>query len=155
MQAVTGRPRSALRTVIGYPAPEPDGHRQGARRGAPATTRWPQSRRSSAFDPDKTFQVREDVLTHTRGLVAPRNRPTNAGSSNSMPGRRVEPERKAPLDRLLAQKARRLGRRSFPLGTGSKALATRAARVVLSALGPKPPELWAVRPTWRAATTQR
>ncbi|MEQ0574973.1 transketolase C-terminal domain-containing protein [Mycobacterium tuberculosis] len=57
---------------------------------------------------------------------------------------RLEPERKALLDRLLAQKLPDGWDADLPhWEPGSKALATRAASgAVLSALGPKLPELW-------------
>ena len=48
-KAVTDKPSFiAVRTIIGYPAPNEDEHRQGARRRPSATRRSPPSRRSSA-----------------------------------------------------------------------------------------------------------
>lgn len=143
-QAVTDRPSFiALRTVIGYPAPNlmDTGKAHGAALGDDEVAAV---KKIVGFDPDKTFQVREDVLTHTRGLVARGKQAHERWQLEFDAWARREPERKALLDRLLAQK--------FPDGwdadlphwePGSKALATRAASgAVLSALGPKLPELW-------------
>lgn len=143
-QAVTDRPSFiALRTVIGYPAPNlmDTGKAHGAALGDDEVAAV---KKIVGFDPDKTFQVREDVLTHTRGLVARGKQAHERWQLEFDAWARREPERKALLDRLLAQK--------LPDGwdadllhwePGSKALATRAASgAVLSALGPKLPELW-------------
>lgn len=143
-QAVTDRPSFiALRTVIGYPAPNlmDTGKAHGAALGDDEVAAV---KKIVGFDPDKTFQVREDVLTHTRGLVARGKQAHERWQLEFDAWARREPERKALLDRLLAQ--------TLPDGwdadlphwePGSKALATRAASgAVLSALGPKLPELW-------------
>ncbi|MBC9075393.1 transketolase [Mycobacterium canetti] len=143
-QAVPDQPSFiALRTVIGYPAPNlmDTGKAHGAALGDDEVAAV---KKILGFDPDKTFQVREDVLTHTRGLVA-RGKQAHERwqlEFDAWAGR--EPERKALLDRLLAQKLPDGWDADLPRWEpGSKALATRAASgAVLSALGPKLPELW-------------
>lgn len=143
-QAVTDRPSFiALRTVIGYPAPNlmDTGKAHGAALGDDEVAAV---KKIVGFDPDKTFQVREDVLTHTRGLVARGKQAHERWQLEFDAWARREPERKALLDRLLAQKLPDGWDADLPYWEpGSKALATRAASgAVLSALGPKLPELW-------------
>lgn len=143
-QAVTDRPSFiALRTVIGYPAPNlmDTGKAHGAALGDDEVAAV---KKIVGFDPDKTFQVREDVLTHTRGLVARGKQAHERWQLEFDSWARREPERKALLDRLLAQKLPDGWDADLPhWEPGSKALATRAASgAVLSALGPKLPELW-------------
>lgn len=143
-QAVTDRPSFiALRTVIGYPAPNlmDTGKAHGAALGDDEVAAV---KKIVGFDPDKTFQVREDVLTHTRGLVARGKQAHERWQLEFDAWARREPERKALLDRLLAQKLPDGSDADLPhWEPGSKALATRAASgAVLSALGPKLPELW-------------
>lgn len=143
-QAVTDRPSFiALRTVIGYPAPHlmDTGKAHGAALGDDEVAAV---KKIVGFDPDKTFQVREDVLTHTRGLVARGKQAHERWQLEFDAWARREPERKALLDRLLAQKLPDGWDADLPhWEPGSKALATRAASgAVLSALGPKLPELW-------------
>ncbi|CFJ28085.1 transketolase [Mycobacterium tuberculosis] len=143
-QAVTDRPSFiALRTVIGYPAPNlmDTGKAHGAALGDNEVAAV---KKIVGFDPDKTFQVREDVLTHTRGLVARGKQAHERWQLEFDAWARREPERKALLDRLLAQKLPDGWDADLPhWEPGSKALATRAASgAVLSALGPKLPELW-------------
>lgn len=143
-QAVTDRPSFiALRTVIGYPAPNlmDTGKAHGAALGDDEVAAV---KKIVGFDPDKTFQVREDVLTHTRGLVARGKQAHERWQLEFDAWARREPERKALLDRLLPQKLPDGWDADLPhWEPGSKALATRAASgAVLSALGPKLPELW-------------
>lgn len=143
-QAVTDRPSFiALRTVIGYPAPNlmDTGKAHGAALGDDEVAAV---KKIVGFDPDKAFQVREDVLTHTRGLVARGKQAHERWQLEFDAWARREPERKALLDRLLAQKLPDGWDADLPhWEPGSKALATRAASgAVLSALGPKLPELW-------------
>lgn len=143
-QAVTDRPSFiALRTVIGYPAPNlmDTGKAHGAALGDDEVAAV---KKIVGFDPDKTFQVREDVLTHARGLVARGKQAHERWQLEFDAWARREPERKALLDRLLAQKLPDGWDADLPhWEPGSKALATRAASgAVLSALGPKLPELW-------------
>ena len=143
-KAVTDKPSFiALRTIIGYPAPTKmnTGGVHGSALGAEEVAA---TKKVLGFDPDKNFDVADDVIAHTRKLV---DRGREAHQS-WQPGFDAwadrEPERKALLDRLLAG--------TLPDGwdadlphwePGSKAVATRAASGdVLSAIGPKLPELW-------------
>ncbi len=143
-KAVTDRPSFiSLRTIIGYPAPNlmNTGKAHGAALGDDEIAAV---KRILGFDPDKTFEVREDVLTHTRGLVARGKEAHDRWQADFEAWAQREPERKALLDRLTAEQLPDGWDADIPhWEPGSKALATRAASgEVLSAVGPKLPELW-------------
>jgi transketolase len=143
-KAVTDRPSFvSLRTIIGYPAPKAmnTGKAHGAALGDEEVAAV---KKILGFDPDKTFEVREDVITHTRGLIARGKVAHDRWQPEFDAWAQREPERKALLDRLTAQKLPDGWDADIPhWEPGSKALATRAASgAVLSAVGPKLPELW-------------
>ena len=143
-KAATDRPSFiSLRTIIGYPAPNlmNTGKAHGSALGADEVAAV---KKILGFDPDKTFEVREDVITHTRGLVTRGKEAHERWQPEFEAWAQREPERKALLDRLLAQQLPDGWDADIPhWEPGSKALATRAASgEVLSAVGPKLPELW-------------
>ncbi len=143
-KAVTDRPSFIeLRTIIGYPAPNlmNTGKAHGAALGDDEVAAV---KKILGFDPDKTFEVRDDVIAHTRGLVARGREAHDRWQADFEAWAQREPERKALLDRLTAQQLPDGWDADIPhWEPGSKALATRAASgEVLSAVGPKLPELW-------------
>jgi transketolase len=143
-KAVTDRPSFiSLRTIIGYPAPKAmnTGKAHGAALGDEEVAAV---KKILGFDPDKTFEVREDVITHTRGLVGRGKEAHERWQPEFEAWAKREPERKALLDRLTAEKLPDGWDADIPhWEPGSKALATRAASgEVLTAVGPKLPELW-------------
>jgi transketolase len=143
-QAVTDRPSFIeLRTIIGYPAPNlmNTGKAHGAALGDDEVAAV---KKILGFDPDKTFEVREDVITRTRKLVDRGKEAHEKWQPEFEAWAQREPERKALLDRLTAEKLPDGWDADIPhWEPGSKALATRAASgEVLAAVGPKLPELW-------------
>jgi transketolase len=143
-KAATDRPSFiSLRTIIGYPAPNlmNTGKAHGAALGDDEVAAV---KNILGFDPDKTFEVRENVITHTRGLVTRGKEAHERWQPEFEAWAQREPERKALLDRLLAQQLPDGWDADIPhWEPGSKALATRAASgAVLSAVGPKLSELW-------------
>jgi transketolase len=143
-KAVTDRPSFiSLRTIIGYPAPNAmnTGKAHGAALGDDEVAAV---KTILGFDPDKTFEVRDEVIAHTRGLVARGKEAHEKWRPEFEAWAQREPERKALLDRLTAEKLPDGWDADIPhWEPGSKALATRAASgAVLSAVGPKLPELW-------------
>jgi transketolase len=143
-KAVTDRPSFiAIRTIIGYPAPTKmnTGKAHGAALGDEEVAAV---KKILGFDPAKNFEVPEGVLEHTRKLVE-RGKDAHAKWQRDFDAWAArEPERKALLDRLLAQKLPDGWDADVPSWEpGSKDLATRAASAkVLAAVGPKLPELW-------------
>ncbi|OBI27022.1 transketolase [Mycolicibacter terrae] len=143
-KAVTDRPSFIeLRTIIGYPAPNlmNTGKAHGAALGDDEVAA---TKSALGFDPDKSFDVREDVITHTRGLVGRGKAAHEAWQADFEAWAAREPQRKALLDRLTAGELPDGWDADLPYWEpGSKAVATRAASgKVLSAVGPKLPELW-------------
>jgi transketolase len=143
-KAVTDRPSFIeLRTIIGYPAPNlmNTGKAHGAALGDDEVAAV---KKILGFDPDKNFEVRDEVIAHTRKLVDRGKEAHEKWQAEFDAWAQREPERKALLDRLTAQKLPDGWDADIPhWEPGSKALATRAASgEVLSAVGPKLPELW-------------
>jgi transketolase len=143
-KAVTDRPSFiALRTIIGYPAQNKmnTGKAHGAALGDEEVA---EVKKILGFDPDKTFEIPDGVLEHTRGLIA-RGKEAHERWQQDFDGWAArEPQRKALLDRLLAHQLPAGWDAELPgWEPGSKPLATRAASgQVLAAVGPKLPELW-------------
>jgi transketolase len=143
-KAVTDKPSFiSVRTIIGYPAPTKM-NTGGVHGSALGDEEVAATKRVLGFDPDKTFEVRPEVIEHTRRLVARGQEAHAKWQSGFDAWAEREPERKSLLDRLLAQE--------LPEGwdadlthwePGSKPLATRAAfGQVLNDVAPKLPELW-------------
>jgi transketolase len=100
---VTDKPSFiALRTIIGYPAPTKmnTGGVHGSALGADEVAA---TKKVLGFDPDKSFDVSEDVITHTRALVGRGKEARDAWQQDFDRWAAREPERKQLLDRLLAQ----------------------------------------------------
>ncbi len=143
-QAVTDRPSFIeLRTIIGWPAPNAmnTGDAHGSALGDDEVA---EVKKVLGFDPDKTFDVSDEVLAHTRKLVDRGREAHERWQPDFDAWAQREPERKALLDRLTAE--------DLPDGwdddlphwePGSDDLATRkASGKVLGVLGAKLPELW-------------
>lgn len=143
-KAVTDRPSFIeLRTIIGYPAPKlmNTGKAHGAALGDEEVAAV---KRELGFDPDKKFEVRDDVIAHTRKLVDRGKEAHEKWQADFDAWVQREPDRKALLDRLTAEKLPEGWDADVPTWEpGSDAVATRkASNEVLNAVGPKLPELW-------------
>ena len=143
-KAVTDKPSFiAIRTVIGYPAPNKmnTGKAHGSDLGEEEVAAV---KKILDFDPDQTFEVPDGVLEHTRGLITRGKEAHEKWQHEFDAWAEREAERKALLDRLLAHHLPAGWDADLPYWEpGSKALATRAASgAVLAAVGPKLPELW-------------
>jgi transketolase len=143
-QAVTDRPSFvSLRTIIGYPAPNlmNTGKAHGAALGDDEVAAV---KKILGFDPDKNFEVRDDVIAHTRKLVQRGKEAHQKWQPEFDAWAQREPERKALLDRLTAEKLPDGWDADVPhWEPGSDEIATRkASNEVLNAVGPKLPELW-------------
>ena len=141
---VTDKPSFiALRTIIGYPAPNKM-NTGGVHGSALGEDEVAATKKVLGFDPDHTFEVSDEVISHTRKLVDRGREAHQKWQSAFDAWAEREPERKKLLDRLLAQE--------LPDGwdaditywePGSKAMATRKAfGEVLNDVAPKLPELW-------------
>jgi transketolase len=143
-KSVTDRPSFiSLRTIIGYPAPNlmNTGKAHGAALGDEEVA---EVKKILGFDPDKNFEVHDDVLAHTRKLVERGKEAHEKWQPEFDAWAQREPDRKALLDRLTAEKLPDGWDADLPhWEPGSDDMATRkASNEVLNAVGPKLPELW-------------
>jgi transketolase len=141
---VTDKPSFiAIRTVIGYPAPNlmNTGKAHGAALGDEEVAAV---KKILGFDPDKTFEVRPEVIEHTRKLVDRGKEAHEKWQTEFDAWAQREPERKALLDRLTAQELPDGWDADLPTWSlDDKPVATRAAfGEALNAVAPKLPELW-------------
>ncbi len=142
-KAVTDKPSFiGLRTLIAWPTPgKTDDHSShGSKLGTDAVRGL---KEVLGFDPDASFAVDPEVIAHTRALTE-RNAPARAAWQESFDAwAAANPERKALLDRLVADELPAGWADALPTFPAGKAVATRAASgEVLSALAPVLPELW-------------
>ncbi|MDQ3988128.1 MAG: transketolase, partial [Actinomycetota bacterium] len=143
-KAESGRPSFImLRTIIGYPAPNKmnTGKAHGSALGDDEVA---EVKRILGFDPEKSFQIEDEVLAHARQVVQRGEQAKAQWQQSFDDWTRREPDRKALLDRMLG--------RTLPDGWAgalptfepdAKGIATRkASGEVLGALAPVLPELW-------------
>ena len=141
---VTDRPSFiALRTIIGYPAPTKmnTGGVHGSALGADEVAA---TKKILDFYPDRSFEVSDAVIGHTRELVARGRAAHTAWQADFDAWAAREPQRRALLDRLQAGALPDGWADALPSWEhDAKGPATRAASgAVLAALGPVLPELW-------------
>ncbi|WDG16615.1 transketolase [Microbacterium sp. Clip185] len=131
-----------LKTIIGWPSPgkQNSGKIHGAALGADELAA---TKKVLGFDPDKSFDVSEDVIAHTRELVQ-RGEQAKAEWQKSFDAwAAANPERKALLDRLEARELPADIADALPVFEAGKDVSTRAASgQVINALAAKLPELW-------------
>ncbi|MGW4334305.1 transketolase [Rhodococcus koreensis] len=141
---VTDKPSLILlRTIIGFPAPTKmnTGAAHGAALGADEVAAV---KKALGFDPDKTFEVADEVIAHTRKVVERGAQAHKEWQAQYDEWTQRAPEGKKLLDRLIGH--------DLPAGWAdvlptwepdAKGLATRkASAAVLNAVGPVLPELW-------------
>ncbi|APF35654.1 transketolase [Microbacterium paludicola] len=129
-----------LKTIIGWPAPgkQNTGKIHGSALGADDLAA---TKKVLGFDPEKSFEVADDVIAHTRAL-AERAAVERAEWQKSFDAwAEANPERKALLDRL--ESGELPADVSVPAFEAGKAVSTRAASgQVINALADQLPELW-------------
>ncbi|WP_433338247.1 transketolase [Spirillospora sp. CA-294931] len=142
-KAETGRPSFvALRTIIGWPAPNKKntGKIHGSALGADEVAA---TKRILGLDPGKSFDVPEDVLAHARQVVD-RGRALRAEWDREYDAwRSASPDRAAEYDRISSRTLPAGWADALPEFEAGKDLATRAASgQILGALALTLPELW-------------
>jgi transketolase len=142
-KAETGKPSIiSLRTIIGGPAPKTQntGRIHGSALGAEEVAAL---KKVLGFDPERAFQVDEDVLTHTREAEARGAAARTAWQSSFEAWQSANPENAALLERIEAKKLPVELDAALPVFEAGKDVSTRAASgKVLNAIGPVMPELW-------------
>ncbi len=143
-RAEAGRPSFiALRTIIGWPAPNKrnTGKIHGSALGADEVAA---TKELLGFDPQRTFEVDEDVLKHTRQVLERGMAAQREWTETFDAWGQANPERKALWDRMATRTLPRGWTDALPaFPADAKGIATRAASgKVLTALAPVLPELW-------------
>ncbi|MFD5631631.1 transketolase [Streptomyces sp. NPDC127072] len=142
-KAVTDKPSFiAMRSIIAWPAPNAQ-NTEAAHGSALGDDEVAATKRVLGFDPEKTFEVADEVLAHTR-QAQDRGREARAEWEKGFAAwRTANPDRAAEFDRIAAGELPTDWESKLPAFETGKAVATRAASgKVLQALGPVIPELW-------------
>ncbi|MGY4990624.1 transketolase [Streptomyces nigrescens] len=142
-KAETERPSFiAMRSIIAWPAPNAQ-NTEAAHGSALGDEEVAATKRVLGFDPEKSFEVSDEVLAHTRAALD-RGRDTKKEWEKSFADwRAANTERAAEFDRIAAGELPAGWEDHLPSFETGKAVATRAASgKVLHALGAVIPELW-------------
>ncbi|MDV5144840.1 transketolase [Streptomyces sp. SBC-4] len=142
-EAETERPSFiAMRSIIAWPAPNAQ-NTEASHGSALGDEEIAATKRVLGFDPEQTFEVTDEVITHTRSL-GDRGREARAAWEKSLAEwRTANPERAAEFDRIQANELPAGWEQKLPVFEPGKSVATRAASgKVLQALGAVIPELW-------------
>ncbi|MGW5788780.1 transketolase [Streptomyces sp. NPDC003757] len=142
-KAETGRPSIiAMRTIIAWPAPNAR-NTEASHGSALGEEEVAATKRLLGFDPERSFEVAEEVLAHTRRALDRGAEAHAAWDKRIAAWRDAAPERAALFDRVVAGRLPEGWEDALPVFETGKAVATRAASgKVLQALGPVLPELW-------------
>jgi transketolase len=142
-KAESGKPSIIiLKTIIGWPAPKKQntGKIHGSALGAEELAA---TKEVLGFDPEKNFDVADEVIAHTRKALD-RGAEEHAEWQKGFDAwAAANPGRKQLLDRILTGELPDGVAEALPVFPADKEVSTRAASgKVLSALGPVVPELW-------------
>ncbi|MFJ7290808.1 transketolase [Streptomyces collinus] len=142
-QAETERPSIiAMRTIIAWPAPNAR-NTEASHGSALGEDEVAATKRLLGFDPERSFEVADEVLAHTRRALDRGAEAHTAWDKRIASWRSDNPERAATFDRVSKGALPEGWEDALPVFEPGKAVATRAASgKVLQALGPVVPELW-------------
>ncbi len=131
-----------LKTIIGWPSPKKQnsGKIHGSALGAEELAAVKQI---VGFDPEKSFEVPDGVLEHTRQAVERGQQQHREWDEKLAAWAEANPERKTLLDRVLAGDAPEGLDEALPVFPAGKEVSTRAASgKVINAIAEVMPELW-------------
>ena len=131
-----------LRTIIGWPSPKKQntGKIHGSALGAEELAGL---KEVLGFDPEKSFDVSDEVIEHTRKAVTRGAEQRAEWQKGFDAWAAANPENKKLLDRLLTGELPEGVEEALPVFEAGKEVSTRAASgKVLDALGAVIPELW-------------
>ncbi|MEV5941834.1 transketolase [Streptomyces sp. NPDC051994] len=142
-KAVTDKPSFiAMRSIIAWPAPHAQ-NTEAAHGSALGDDEVAATKRVLGFDPEKSFEVSDEVLAHTREALDRGREARAAWEKTFAAWRTANPERAAEFDRINAGELPEGWESHLPVFEPGKGVATRAASgKVLQALGAVMPELW-------------
>ncbi|MFI1099682.1 transketolase [Streptomyces melanogenes] len=142
-KAETERPSFiAMRSIIAWPAPHAQ-NTEAAHGSALGDDEVAATKRVLGFDPEKTFEVADEVLAHTRAVLDRGREARGEWEKSFAAWRTANPQRAAEFDRVNAGELPEGWEEKLPVFESGKGVATRAASgKVLQALGAVIPELW-------------
>lgn len=142
-KAETGRPSFiAARSIIAWPAPHAQ-NTEAAHGSALGDDEVAATKKVLGFDPEKSFEVADEVIAHTRQALDRGREARAAWDKTFAAWRTASPERAAEFDRVRAGELPKGWEDALPVFEPGKGVATRAASgKVLQALGDIIPELW-------------
>lgn len=142
-KSVTDQPSLIiLRTIIGWPAPSKQntGKIHGSALGAEELAG---TKKALGFDPEQSFVVDDDVISHTRQAIDRGKHQRAEWTESFDKWAAANPERKTLLDRVLSGALPDGVEEALPQFEAGKDVSTRAASgKVLGAIGAIMPELW-------------
>ena len=140
---VTDKPSLiTLRTIIGWPSPKKQntGKIHGSALGAEELAGL---KVALGFDPEKTFQVADEVIKHTRGFSSKASTERSQWQELFDSWAAKNPEGKKLFDRVQSGKTPEGLEAALPVFEGDKEVSTRAASgKVINAIAKIMPELW-------------
>ncbi|MER6100868.1 transketolase [Streptomyces sp. NPDC001832] len=142
-KAETERPSFiAARSIIAWPAPNAK-NTEASHGSALGDEEVAATKKVLGFDPEKSFEVSDEVISHTREALD-RGREAKAEWEKALAAwRTANPERAAEFDRISAGELPTGWEDRLPVFEPGKSVATRAASgKVLQQLGEVIPELW-------------
>ncbi|WP_406418362.1 transketolase [Streptomyces sp. NBC_00842] len=142
-KAETERPSFiAARSIIAWPAPHAQ-NTEASHGSALGEDEVAATKKVLGFDPEKTFEVSDEVIAHTREALDRGREAKGEWEKTFAAWRTANPERAAEFDRISAGELPEGWEDSIPVFEPGKGVATRAASgKVLQALGEIIPELW-------------
>ncbi|WP_395572613.1 transketolase [Streptomyces sp. BK79] len=140
---VTDRPSFiAMRSIIAWPAPNAQ-NTEAAHGSALGDDEVAATKRVLGFDPEKTFEVSDEVIEHTRKALEKGRAARAVWEKSYQQWRDNNPERAAEYERVAKGELPKGWEEKIPVFEAGKGVATRAASgKVLQALGAVIPELW-------------
>ncbi|MFE2917882.1 transketolase [Kitasatospora indigofera] len=142
-KAETSRPSMiAMRTIIAWPAPDAQNTAK-AHGSALGAAEIAATKKVLGFNPDETFEVTDEVITHAREVVT-RGKAFRAEWEKGFAAWRAgDPQRAAEFDRIQAGELPEGWKKQVPVFPAGKDVATRkASGEALKAIGAVVPELW-------------
>ncbi|MET8676267.1 transketolase [Streptomyces sp. NPDC004647] len=142
-QTETERPSIiAARTIIAWPAPNAQ-NTEASHGSALGDAEVAATKEVLGFDPEQTFQVDDEVITHVRKALDRGREARAAWDKQFQEWRSSSPQRAAEFDRIAAGELPQGWEGKLPVFEAGKDVATRkASGEVLKALGGVIPELW-------------